>query len=172
MTIGDKIKKFRKYRNMTQKQLGILCGFSENTADVRIRQYESNSKIPKDDMLKNIADALNVNVCALNESSLYAAEDVMFSLFELDDHYSIPLFKIIDDTDSSFPQERIAIAFKYKLINDFLKEWLIRKEELSAGIITKEEYFEWKINWPDTCDDCGKFEPSKKWRKHDKSKSK
>ncbi|WP_028829041.1 helix-turn-helix domain-containing protein [Proteocatella sphenisci] len=172
MTIGDKIKKIRKYRNMTQKQLGILCGFSENTADVRIRQYENNSKIPKEDMLKNIANALNINVCALNESSLYAAEDVMFSLFELDDHYSIPLFKIIDDTDSSFPQERIAISFKYKLINDFLKEWLIRKEELATGVITKEEYFEWKINWPDTCDDCGKFEPSKKWRTNDKSKSK
>ena len=92
MAIGEKIKRIRKYRNMTQKQLGILCGFSENTADVRIRQYENDSKTPKEETLKDIANALNVNIYALNESPLYAAEDVMFTMFELDEHYSMPLF--------------------------------------------------------------------------------
>ena len=29
-----------------------------------------------------------------------------------------------------------------------MKEWVIRKEELRSGKITKDEYFEWKINWP------------------------
>lgn len=28
-------------------------------------------------------------------------------------------------------------------------------DEKRAGLITKEEYFEWKLNWPDTCDACG-----------------
>lgn len=51
------------------------------------------------------------------------------------------------------------------ILNDFLKEWLIRKNELKNGEITRDEYFEWKINWPMTCDDCGKHEPKKKWRK-------
>jgi hypothetical protein len=46
-----------------------------------------------------------------------------------------------------------------------MKEWVIRKEELKSGQITKDEYFEWKINWPYTCDDCGKHEPKKQWRK-------
>ena len=41
----------------------------------------------------------------------------------------------------------------------------LRKQELTKGAITKEEYQEWKLNWPQTADDCGKFEPSKKWRK-------
>ena len=31
--------------------------------------------------------------------------------------------------------------------------------------ISKAEYMEWKVNWPQTADDCGKFEPRKKWRK-------
>ena len=44
-------------------------------------------------------------------------------------------------------------------------EWDIRKEELKFGQITKDEYFEWKINWPMTCDDCGKHEPMKQWRR-------
>ena len=32
------------------------------------------------------------------------------------------------------------------------------------GEITRDEYFEWKINWQQTCDGCGKFEPKKQWR--------
>ena len=37
-------------------------------------------------------------------------------------------------------------------------------DELKSGEITRDEYFEWKINWPYTCDDCEKFEPKKQWR--------
>jgi len=39
------------------------------------------------------------------------------------------------------------------------------KQELASGKITKEEYIKWKINWPQTADDCGKFKPKKQWRK-------
>lgn len=28
------------------------------------------------------------------------------------------------------------------------------------------KYFEWKLNWPDTCDDLGKVTPTIKWRKN------
>ena len=30
---------------------------------------------------------------------------------------------------------------------------------------SKEEYLEWKLNWPQTADGCGRYEPKKKWRK-------
>ncbi len=55
--------------------------------------------------------------------------------------------------------------FNYGLVDDFMREWLLRQQELHAGEITREEYFEWKINWPSTCDDCGKHEPDIQWRK-------
>ena len=42
-SIGGKIKKYRELRGWTQKELGIRCGFTESTADVRIAQYEINS---------------------------------------------------------------------------------------------------------------------------------
>ena len=32
-------------------------------------------------------------------------------------------------------------------------------DALKSGKITRDEYFEWKINWPQTCDGCGKYEP-------------
>ena len=46
-SIGAKIKKIREYRGLTQKILGIRCGFSDATADVRIGQYEKNKKTPR-----------------------------------------------------------------------------------------------------------------------------
>ena len=43
--------------------------------------------------------------------------------------------------------------------------------ELKSGEITRDEYFEWKINWPQTCDGCGKYKlnipvsvSKKQWR--------
>ena len=58
----------------------------------------------------------------------------------------------------------VAMWFNYGVLNDFMKEWILRKEELSSGVITRDEYFEWKINWPQTCDGCGKVEPKRQWR--------
>ena len=63
-----------------------------------------------------------------------------------------------------FPNVSFGMWFNYGILNNFLKEWTLRKEELKSDEITRDEYFEWKINWPQTCDDCGKREPSKQWR--------
>ena len=56
MTTGDKIKKIRNYRGLTQKQLGELSGIHE----VAIRKYELNKVMPKQEQLLKIANALNV----------------------------------------------------------------------------------------------------------------
>ena len=52
------------------------------------------------------------------------------------------------------------------LVDDFMREWLVRQQEYLSKQITKEEYFEWKLNWPDTCDDLGKVTPTIQWRKN------
>ena len=59
----------------------------------------------------------------------------------------------------------MAVSFNYRLLDEFMREWQQRKKELQAGQITKEEYQEWKLNWPQTSDGCGKFQSKKKWRK-------
>lgn len=40
-----------------------------------------------------------------------------------------------------------------------------RFDERQKKEIFADEYFEWKLNWPFTCDDGGRFEPSIQWRK-------
>ena len=64
-------------------------------------------------------------------------------------------------------QPPVGIYFNYGLVDEFMHEWLLRQQELDAGEITRDEYFEWKLNWPRTCDDCGKCEPSIPWRKNE-----
>ncbi len=165
MAIGNRIQRIRNFRGMSQRQLGIAIGLNEETARGRIAQYESGVRTPKEDLLKKIAEVLDVNYRVIYEPTLTAAEDVMYFLYELDELYSIGLHEVEDTSDPNFPKEHIAVSFNYSLLDNFMKEWMQRKKDLANGTISKEEYLEWKINWPQTADDCGKFEPSKKWRK-------
>ena len=62
MSTGENIKRIRKFRGMTQKELGIAVGFPENCADVRIAQYEADDRTPKEDLMKLFAATLGVPV--------------------------------------------------------------------------------------------------------------
>lgn len=167
MAVGDRIKRVRNFRGMTQKELGIAVGFDEKSADIRIAQYESNTRTPKEDLLRKIAEVLDVNYRSLYEPTLYAAEDIMYTLFELDEHYpGTRIYEVTDTTDPDFPEKHMAVSFRYRLLDEFLREWQLRKKQLSSGEIGKEEYQEWKLNWPQTADDCGKHTPSKQWQKY------
>ena len=44
MAVGERIKRARNFRGMTQKELGVAIGFEEKSADIRIAQYESRSE--------------------------------------------------------------------------------------------------------------------------------
>lgn len=61
MTIGEKIKSYRKATGLTQKKLGELSGTSERT----IQQYESGKRQPRIEQLQKIAETLNVPVSSL-----------------------------------------------------------------------------------------------------------
>ena len=55
MTIGEKIKAYRKSQNMTAAELAEKSGIHP----VSIRKYETGAMIPKPEQIKKIADALN-----------------------------------------------------------------------------------------------------------------
>ena len=101
--------------------------------------------------------------------SKYCIVSILFRvcrLLELDEHYpGTRLYEVTDTTDPDLPEKHMAVSFRYRLLDEFLKEWQLRKKQLREGEITKEEYLEWKLNWPQTADGCGRYEPKKKWRK-------
>lgn len=69
MTIGENIRRIRKEKGLTQKELGNLC----NLADSAIRRYELGGANPKLETIEKIAKALDVKIADLVES-LYWSE--------------------------------------------------------------------------------------------------
>ena len=65
MAIGQRIKFFRNRKGMTQKQLGEQLGFKGKTSDVRMAQYESEARVPKIDLVKQMSQIFGVNTHAL-----------------------------------------------------------------------------------------------------------
>lgn len=78
ITFGEKLRYLRRKNNLTQKELGMAVGFPENTADVRIAQYETNARMPREELLKKLAQVLGVQkeiltVPVLSEPNEYKA---------------------------------------------------------------------------------------------------
>lgn len=78
ITFGEKLRYLRRKNNLTQKQLGMAVGFPENTADVRIAQYETNARMPKEALINEFARILGVHkeiltVPVLSEPKEYTA---------------------------------------------------------------------------------------------------
>lgn len=88
-SIGGKIKKYREMRGWSQKELGIKCGFSPSSADVRIAQYEKNKKIPREKALKKIASALGIDEYALFDADLLVFNRMYHALFDIEDFYGL-----------------------------------------------------------------------------------
>lgn len=169
MTIGEKIKIIRNFRNMKQRELGLALGFSESTADNRIAQYETNYRVPKKEALLKIADFFQVSPDNFISETTSSATDIMFTFFWLEESNKgmINLFQMVrnegktnasDDTtvryydNDDYPSKPpIGMYFSYGLLHDFMTEWLFRKEQLKSGDITREQYFEWKLQFPSSC---------------------
>ena len=167
MKIGERIRLIRLFRGLTQRELGELV----NQLDVRIREYESGRRTPKEDKLKELANALNISYSALHPNSVY--EEFMENLFWAEEMFGeIDLFSFSVQNDkpknvfmpvwkydakyNRYDEERwlsnvpIGLTFNNPTINDFFREWLVMKNELAQGNITRDDYFEWKINWPES----------------------
>ena len=184
MTVGDKIKKIRTFRGMTQKELGLAIGFEEK---------ERTTGSPS---MRRITVFRNGNCwtrwprrCGVDRQNFYtiapgSAEDFMRTFFWLDEDSpgAIRLFQLVrnpgragaaddtavryNDSDDWPAHPPVGMYFQYGLVDEFMREWLFRQQELHAGEITREEYFEWKLNWPHTCDDGLESEYYIPWRKN------
>ena len=56
------LKHSRQKNHLTQKELGIAVGFPDSCAGVRIAQYESDVRTPKEDLMKLFTSTLGVPV--------------------------------------------------------------------------------------------------------------
>ena len=81
ITFGRKIKQLKTEKIISpRKNLAWAVGFPDSCADVRIAQYESDVRTPKEDLMKLFASTLGVpvelfTVPVLSEPREYAAAE-------------------------------------------------------------------------------------------------
>lgn len=85
LKLGARIRKIRMFRNITQKELGCRLGYGENSADVRIAQYESGQRTPKQETLIRIAEILEVDVRNFLSPGIATMDELMETLFWMDE---------------------------------------------------------------------------------------
>lgn len=144
MTIGNKIKRARKYMNMTQQELGLAIGFPPESAHVRITQYETGKRIPRDDVLENLARALQVPLqyfyrpIPLSETSNTPA--FLFSMEQDSSFTLLPASAVgeLSDTD-------ILIHVEDPEDQEFLRQWMYMRRSVQDGYIDEESYFRWQM---------------------------
>lgn len=140
MTIGDKLKQARQLRGLTQQQLGDMV----NLPAFRIGQYETDIRTPKESLLKEFCNVLNVPMEFFQNRHIDTYVDVLHALFELEKTFDLRVIEL-DDSQSS---TKYAICFDNKSINTFLESWIHEKEKSLESSSSKEKYDEWKITFP------------------------
>lgn len=145
MAIGERIRFIRNLRGMTQKWLGISAGLPEKTADIRMAQYESGTRVPKADQTEKIAEALNVSPAALNVPDIDSYVGVLHTLFALEDIYGITVDKIEGVVCLTVNN---ANNHSFMELYERLSAWQKEKEKMQNGKITKEDYDQWRYRYP------------------------
>ena len=144
MDIGERIKYVRQLRGITQSELAEKVGFTGyEKGRIRISQYENGSRIPRKDTLKKISEALNVDSYYLCLEDHTASLDFAFELLDWDRTSNFTIKKEIVQGEDHF-----LIDFNMEIFNDFLEEWMNKKADLESGKISKNDYIEWSINYP------------------------
>ena len=119
--IGSRMRVIRQARGLTQKQLGELVGLSAD----RIQQYENGQRKAKKDLLWRIADALNVNVRALQDPISLDAEGVMYALFEMQRLHRLTLKRM---------NGRAWFSFSDDALNGLVDEWGMKCQKTADRI--------------------------------------
>lgn len=143
MTVGQRLKRFRTRKGLTQKQLGLAVGFDNRTADIRIAQYETGTRKPKDKYIEKLAAIVNVQPSALEVPEIKNYEHLFQLLFALEDEYGLKISKDEHGTPCLVPD-----IYSSSSHCDTFKAWYKKYEQLKNGEITQEQYDDWRYQYP------------------------
>lgn len=135
MKTGELIKKYRKMRKMTQKQLAAACG----QTDSAIRNYELCNRTPGEAQIQAIADALGISPEALREVPLESTRQALELLFRLNKELGLEPLEI----DGMMVLGFDASAEKSPKVEAALKAWKGMLDSEKTGEINAAELEEW-----------------------------
>ncbi|NFN05142.1 helix-turn-helix transcriptional regulator [Clostridium botulinum] len=121
MSIGEKIKKLRKLKGLTQEELANKCGLSKNG----LWNYENNKRKPNTEILERIATALEVNFLELIMGKTTLTNMLfLFCSVNFDQEYinnvvgiDFSLFQTCFENDEDLPEDDLI-----KLINTIYQD--------------------------------------------------
>ena len=145
MAIGERIRFIRNLRGMTQKWLGQAVGFPEKTADVRIAQYESGSRTPKEDLVKALANVLEVSPLALSIPDIDSDLGFIHTLFAVEDLHGVRVEKNDNEVHIVFDGSKPNTD---RSVFQMLSAWADQAEKFRNGEISKEQYDRWRYTFP------------------------
>ncbi len=151
MAIGKRIKFFRKKKELTQKQLGRMLGFLGKTSDVRMAQYEAEARIPKQELVKTMANIFGISPNALTVPNIDNYTGLLHTFFALEDLYGLKITTMNDEICLHLDKSDISLL-------QMFQAWQEQSAKLEQGEITKEQYDQWRYNYP-------KFDTYNHWTK-------
>ncbi|MBR5273613.1 MAG: helix-turn-helix transcriptional regulator, partial [Bacteroidales bacterium] len=134
MATGERIHFFRTLRGLTLRQLGQAIGFPEKSADIRMAQYESETRVPKDEITQKLAQALDVSPQAIAVPDIDSYTGLMHTFFALEDRYGLKVSQI--DGELCLRLNKIDNK-SYLSMFDMLYAWNQMSEKLASGEISK-----------------------------------
>ena len=144
MKIGDRIKRIRTMRGMTQKELGLAVGFPAQSADVRIAQYENGVRNPKEDMIRQLAEALHVHPSAISNQNANAYINLMYNLFDMENTFGIHIDQIDGELCLRMDRHHKEYVSLYGMMLEWYEAWKKDQEDESD----LDGYLEWKLGYP------------------------
>lgn len=152
---GQRLRRFRMRRKITQKALGEMMGFPEASADVRVAQYESGSRTPKNDMVCKFAKSVGVSSWALDVPYLGIPINYIHMFFAMEDEIGLQITEINGQlcltVNPDMMEGREKAEAKEVLLR--MRAWFNQAQRLRSGAISKETYDDWRYNFPNLQED-------------------
>ena len=136
---GELIKKYRKMRKMTQKQLAAACG----QTDSAIRNYELGNRTPGESRIQAIASALAISPEALREVPLASSRQALGLLFRLNEELGLEPMEV----DGTMVLGFGSAAEKSPKLAMAIRAWKEMLDSAKAGEITLAELDTWKVEF-------------------------
>ena len=151
MSLGSNLKTIRLFRNKTLKELGQILGFSTSSADVRISQYESDKKKPRENVIENLAYKLDVSPQAIDIPDIETYIGAIYTLFQLERSYGLKIDELDGQPILRFDK---LLPHEQDTLYEYMQNWLEEAKNFREGKITQQQYEEWKYNFPKYSTGC------------------
>ena len=115
-------------------------------------QYENGARTPKEKMVADFANELEVSPHALTVPDIDTDIGLMHTLFTLEDLRGLTIGEIDGEVCLRLDKSK---GLTYIGMLDMFMAWQKEAEKFKAGEITKEEYDTWRYNYP--CIDAEQF---------------